>query len=153
MSDAGPVRPQKFLAIDYGHKRTGLAIGDDQMRMALPLDMWAGITTVQLVARVKELARQERISRIVMGYPYNMDGSVGPQAKLVDGIIAQLEAATGLPVTRMDERLTSAEAEGRLAGHFTRLQKRQRVDALAAAAILQDYLGTLPAQARAEGAE
>jgi len=130
----------RVLGIDYGTRRTGVAIADDGLRMAMPFQMYEGLPDAQLAAALAQLVRLEGVDTLVVGYPFNMDGTVGPQAKLTERFIVALEQATGLPVARVDERLSSHDSEGKLAGHFTRKQKRQRVDAIAAARILQDWL-------------
>ena len=130
----------RVLGIDYGSKRTGIAIADAELRMAMPFHMYEGLPDAQLAEAIAHLIHQEGIATVVVGFPFNMDGSVGPQAKLTERFIVVLEQATGLPVQRMDERLTSHDSEGKLAGNYTRKQKRQRVDAIAAARILQDWL-------------
>jgi putative holliday junction resolvase len=130
----------RVLGIDYGSKRTGLAIADVELRMAMPFTMYEGLGDAQLAEAIVQLVRKEEIQTLVVGYPFNMDGTVGPQAKVTERFIVMLEQATGLKIHRMDERLTSHDSEGKLAGNFTRKQKRQRVDAIAAARILQDWL-------------
>jgi putative Holliday junction resolvase len=130
----------RALGIDYGSKRTGIAIVDDELRMAVPFQMYEGLGDGPLAEAIAQLARNEGIDTLVVGYPFNMDGSVGPQAKITERFIMALQQATGLKVHRMDERLTSHDSEGKLAGNYTRKQKRQRVDAIAAARILQDWI-------------
>ncbi len=130
----------RVLGIDYGGKRTGVALGETQSRLATPLKLLENFSDDALVVEIGRLAKMEGVDLIVCGIPLNMDGSAGPQAQKVEKIILQVEQATGIAVARVDERLTSHEAESRLAGHFTRRQKRQRIDAVAAAGILQEYL-------------
>lgn len=137
----------RFLAIDLGDARTGLALGDDVTRTATP----AGLLEIPLRERGGEalmdaLARaiDDMLSRddeIVLGYPLNMDGSRGPRAALVDGFAQRLRGRTGRVVHLQDERLTSAEADWSLAGSgLTHGQKKKRRDQIAAARILEDFL-------------
>ncbi len=130
----------RVLGIDYGGKRTGVALGETQSRLATPLKLLENFSDAALVVEIGRLAKMEGVELIVCGIPLNMDGSAGPQAQKVEQFILQVEQATGIAVARVDERLTSHEAQARLAGHFTRRQKRQRIDAVAAAGILQEYL-------------
>lgn len=129
----------KAIAIDYGTKRTGIAIGDSATRLALPFEMFENLTDANLAVAIADLCRQEGVDQIVVGVPWNADGSISNQSKITERFILTLTQHTTIPVARIDEHLTSHDAEGKLAGHFTRLQKRQRVDALAAARILQDW--------------
>lgn len=130
----------RVLGIDYGDKRTGVALGETQARLATPLKLLENLSDAALAIEIGRLAKMEEVELIVFGIPLNMDGSAGPQAAKVDQFIQRVAQVTGIAIARVDERLTSHEAEGRLAGHFTRKQKRRRVDAVAAAGILQEYL-------------
>ncbi len=98
----------RVLGIDYGSKRTGVAIADDELRMAMPFTMYEGLGDAQLAEAITQLVKKEGIGVLVVGYPYNMDGSVGPQAKVTERFIILLEQATGLKIVRMDERLTES---------------------------------------------
>lgn len=137
---------QRILGIDYGSRRTGVALGDTETRLALPFEMFEGLPDPQLADALAQLVRREEIDRIIIGLPLNADGSVSSQSKITERFILRLIQAVGpqVPVHRASEYLSSHGAEGKLAGHFTRDQKRQRVDALAAAAILQDWLDAQP---------
>ena len=130
----------RLLGIDYGTRRTGVALADTETRLAAPFELFTGLTDRVLADRLCQLIRQENIGRIACGLPLNMDGTAGPQAARTEAFIRQLELRSGRDVQRVDERLSSAAAEWKLAGHFTRRQKRRRVDAVAAARILQDFL-------------
>ncbi len=137
------MQAKRILAVDLGDKRTGLAIGDTETRMAAPFERLENLPPEALAAAIAAIVAREQIDVLVCGVPLHADGSIGPRAKITEKFITLLEQASGKPVHRQDERLTSVDAEGRLAGHFTRKQKRQRVDALAAARILQDYLDAM----------
>lgn len=133
------------LGIDYGEKRVGLAYGDS-IGVAVPIPAITSGTTAEKIRKIADVVRQRRIDTLVIGYPYNMDGSVGFKAKEVDKFVGLIEAATGLVVHRIDERLTShqVESEMRAAGRKLRQARKLRsagdVDSRAAALILQDYL-------------
>lgn len=142
----------RVLAIDVGRRRLGLAISDPTRTLARPL------TTIVLSSRdsqdgvdrvVHELERiaaglaadADHIEVIVVGLPVRLDGSHSEQTAMVAEFVARLRARTEIPVTTEDERLTSREAEARLA--LTERDWRRRkanLDAAAAAVFLQDYL-------------
>ena len=130
----------RCLGIDYGTKRIGLASGDD-LGLASPLPALVDADSEKRWVALAEIIRQRRITDIVLGYPYNMDGTAGAKAKEVDAFAARLRGDFGLPVHFVDERLTSYEAE-------ESVPKRQRravrasglIDSRAAAIILQDFL-------------
>lgn len=132
----------RVLGVDYGLKRTGIAIGDTETRMALPFDMFENLSDPELARAIAKLAKEERVAALIIGLPLHADGAVSQQSKLTQKFITLLETelTPAIPLHRMSEHLTTHTSEGKLAGHFTRQQKRQRVDALAAAAILQDWL-------------
>ena len=134
----------RTLAIDYGAKRTGLAMSDQGGRFATPVDVLA--TDGSLINAIAALAKQEGVERIVVGLPMHMDGTAGSTLKQVLAFAAQVASATSLTPTFVDERLSSFEAEQQLIDHkraggkMTRKMKKERLDALAAAAFLQAFL-------------
>jgi putative Holliday junction resolvase len=136
----------RVIGIDYGGRRTGVAIGDTETHLALPFEMFDGLPDPQLAEALAQLARREGVDAIVIGLPLNADGSVSSQSKITERFIVRLIQTVGpqIPIHRVSEYLSTHGAEGKLAGHFTRDQKRQRVDALAAANILQDWLDAQP---------
>lgn len=134
----------RIIAVDYGSARTGIALGDSDTRLAMPFTMFDHLAEHELVVAINRLAVEEGAQTVVVGWPLNMDGSMSAQARKTEAFVARLAAVLTVPIVRMDERLTSFHAEAQLAGNFTRQQKRQRVDALAAARILQDYFDQLP---------
>ena len=132
----------RCLGIDYGEKRIGLAWGDE-LGVATPLDAATESTAEERMSRIASLIQQRKATDIIVGYPYNMDGSIGFKAKEVDAFISVLEERFGLPVHRIDERLTShmMESELGLSGRKEReMRKTGIVDSGAAALILQDWL-------------
>lgn len=128
----------RYLAIDLGQKRTGLAICDAGEKIASPLCLITDQTS--LIARVKKIAAEEEAGAIVIGLPLNMDGTEGAPVKNIRNFAARLEKEVNLPIHFQDERLTSFDAEQKLAGEFTRKKKKKRLDAIAAASILQAFL-------------
>lgn len=138
-----------FLAIDYGSRRIGLAHGDSELGIAMPVPAATEPDFEQRVAHIGREIRERRIGTLVVGYPVNMDGSHGFKTKEVDEFIALLESRFGLPVERADETLSSYEAESEISakrkgGRDARSRKKFRrtgeIDSRAAAVFLQDFL-------------
>lgn len=129
----------RYLAIDYGEKRTGLAVCDAGETIATPLAVIHG--QKELLKKIEDIVRKETIQAIVLGLPLNMDDSEGPQTKFVLKFAEQLKQHLDIPIHFQDERLSSFSAEEKLApADFTRGKKRKRLDAVAAAAILEAFL-------------
>jgi putative holliday junction resolvase len=136
----------RVLAIDVGARRIGLAISDPSQTLARPLATIAVKSAAEGVARVADeigrLGRDEDgLAAIVVGLPVRLDGTPNEQTPRVAAFIDALRARIRLPIVTADERLTSREAESRLAVHERDWRARKaRLDAAAAAIILQDYL-------------
>ncbi len=129
----------RYLAIDYGAKRTGLAICDAAETIASPLKTIHSQTT--LLSQIVEIVDAEHIEAVVLGLPLNMDGSESAQTRLVRKFSRQLEVVLHVPVLLQDERLSSYGAEERLApANLTKGKMRDRIDAVAAAEILEAFL-------------
>jgi putative Holliday junction resolvase len=140
----------RVLGIDVGERRIGLAISDPSGTLARPLSTLTVGGPDDAVARVAaEIARlaadEDGLAAIVVGAPSRLDGTPTPQARSVDAFVDALRARTALPIAREDERLSSREAESRLAV-FERdwRRRKEKLDAAAAAVILQDYLDRRP---------
>lgn len=130
----------RCLGIDYGTKRVGLAHGDE-IGVATPLPALIDADEAARWRKLGELIRARRITDLVLGYPYNMDGSVGFKAKEVDAFAARLREEFKLPVHLIDETLTSSEAESSIAKKDRRsVRDSGLVDSRAACLILQDFL-------------
>ena len=128
----------RYLAIDYGNKRTGLAICDPEETIASPLTV---IETKQLLEKLPPIIKFEAVDAIVIGLPLNMDDSTGPQAKLTLKFAEQLRKNIDLPIHFQDERLTSFAADEKLApAELTTKKKKKLRDAIAAAEILNAFL-------------
>ena len=131
----------RIMAIDYGDAHTGIAISD-------PTGFLAGFTTTidayqpgGVVQRITELVSQHGAEELVLGYPKNMDGTLGPRAEKAEAMAALLKEATGLPVVLWDERRTTIDAHQILMTGGKNAKKRKKVvDAVAASLILEGYL-------------
>ena len=131
----------RYLAVDLGAKRTGIAAGDDVTRLVQPVEVLQVPRGPALMAALAKAVDRHGPDALVLGIPINMDGTEGAAAKDVRAFAAELAACTGLPVHLQDERLTSFEADARMAqSGRTHKQKKELRDALAAAAILEDWL-------------
>jgi putative Holliday junction resolvase len=140
------------LAIDYGQKRLGLALSDEQRMASRPFATWTRTNRRRDLARLRELARQHAVRRIVVGLPLHIDGTASEMSEEAKGFAARVEKALGVPVEMMDERLSTWEAKQVLgANEFTASSSRGRTqhagrkrrmtfDDIAAAVILRDYL-------------
>jgi putative Holliday junction resolvase len=130
----------RCLGIDYGERRIGLSYGDD-LGVATPLPAVTADDRIDRLEEVGSVVKDRRVTDLVIGYPLNMDGSVGFKAREVDTFIRDLSERTGLPVHRVDERLTTQVARAHLPkGRDDEMRRSGRVDSMAAAVILQDFL-------------
>jgi putative Holliday junction resolvase len=144
--------PSRFLGIDLGERRIGVALGEVATHSATPLATLSRARTVDEDARVvARLAAEQRADGLVVGLPLNSDGSEGPQAATTREWAAAVAVATGLPLRFRNEHLSSVRAEQRIGGpargkgggppsSAQRNAYRARVDREAAALILQDDL-------------
>lgn len=140
----------RLLGIDFGRKRLGLALSDAGGQLARPWKTVAAggslAASAQMVAALltqfaAEHLGEEKIDAIVIGLPRRLNGEDNAQTQPAKLFADQVASVTGVPVHLQDERLTSVEAESRLAEHERdwKVRKKQ-LDAAAAAIILQDYL-------------
>lgn len=136
----------RTLAIDYGTKRIGLAMSDEGGKFASPLEVLQVSSPELAVAPILKLIAAEGVERIVAGLPLNMDDSFGPSAAQASTWAKALADQAQKPLIFVDERLSSFSAEqhfidrSRAGGKLTRGQKKQRLDAYAAADFLQAFL-------------
>lgn len=141
----------RIVALDLGTRRIGVAISDATRTLARPVGVLPSAAlderAVRLVAdEIARLGREEDgVSALVIGLPRRLDGSPTTLTSQVEAFAEQVRAATGMPVVLQDERLTSVEAESRLALREKDWRvRKQRLDAAAAAVLLQDYLDHRP---------
>jgi putative Holliday junction resolvase len=143
-----------ILGIDYGRARIGLAIADEETRLARPLGTLTRVNRNEDMRRLREVVSEHRVKQIVVGLPLRLDGTRGEMAEEAQRFGRRVRKQIGVPVEMVDERLTSWEAERLLeeqtgralhpakTGYPTgkRASPRPSIDALAAAVILQEYL-------------
>jgi putative Holliday junction resolvase len=131
----------RYLAIDLGDKRTGIASGDDETGFIAPLEVLETPRGPLLLDAVIMAISKHAPQAIVLGLPLNMDGTEGPATKIVREFGSAIAARCSLPIHYQDERLTSHAAEQHLnQSRRTHKQKKELRDALAAVEILRDYL-------------
>jgi putative Holliday junction resolvase len=131
----------RILGIDHGTKRIGLAISDELGIIAQPLEFVPAEPFDKFLARLKEIIREKEVELLLVGMPRNMDGSYGPAALKVQEFTAVLGDTVGIPIKLWDERLTSAQANRFLIqANVRRDQRKEKVDKMAAAILLQSYL-------------
>ena len=129
----------RYLGVDHGTKRTGLAICDPSETIVSPLAVVDNSKAV--IDKIRHIVESERVEAVVVGLPLNMDGSEGGQAKLVRQFAEQLKKAVDKPLYFQDERLSSYGAAEKIApAELTLKKQRQRLDAIAAAEILRGFL-------------
>ena len=144
----------RIMGLDYGSRTVGVAVCD-------PLGITAQtVETItrrdenklrQTLARIETLAAEYGVERIVLGYPKNMNNTLGDRAKKSEELKAALEHRTGLPVVLWDERLTTVAAERVLMESGVRREHRKKsVDQIAAAMILQGYLDRMAMEKKDE---
>ncbi|MDR2812220.1 MAG: Holliday junction resolvase RuvX [Puniceicoccales bacterium] len=131
-----------YLGIDYGTKRLGLSVGDGELKIAVPIEAIRVTTWENVGRKIAEIVKFRQIHKIIVGYPINMNGTVGAKAKEVDCFIRLLERFVAIPMERMDERLTSenvGDLRKRSGRNRQNLRKSGAIDSAAAVLILQDY--------------
>jgi putative Holliday junction resolvase len=132
------------LGVDYGSKRWGISYADE-LGIATPIEAIIDVSEASRWLALEKVIRERKIEQVVVGMPYNMDGSVGFKAKEVESFIAILKSKLeNLEISTVDERLTSVSASE---GWSSKKQRQERgngkLDSRAASLILQDYLDQL----------
>lgn len=140
----------KYLCLDVGDRRVGVAFGDSDLRIATPVDVFTRISIQQDARTIADLARNYDATQFVIGLPRNMNGSQGAQAESVIEYAEEISHAIQMPVTFWDERLTTIEATRRTQETQDDTRKprsvrrgkkvKRTLDAIAASVILQDFL-------------
>jgi putative Holliday junction resolvase len=131
----------RILALDHGTVRIGVALSDEMKMIASPQENLAAEPFADLLAALKKLIAEKEVELIVLGLPRNMNGTYGEAADRVRAFAAKLQAELKVPLRLWDERLTSAQANRYLIEAGTRReQRKEKVDGMAAAILLQSYL-------------
>jgi len=130
----------KVLAVDFGSRRIGLAVGNSETRLATPLGQVAAANRQVVLDEIIKRVGEFEVERLVVGYPLNMDGSRGPACAAVDRFVGFLRKRLDLPIDLVDEKLSSFAAEELAKEIETDFRKRKSfLDSMAAQVILQNY--------------
>ena len=137
MTEAGT----RVMALDLGERRIGVAVSDPTRMLARSLCVLERRSRAEDFAAIAELVREHQVGLVIVGLPRSLDGMMGPQARRVQRYANALAEVLSVPLILWDERLSTSSAEQLMieAGRPAR-KRRQRIDAVAAAVILQDYL-------------
>ena len=132
----------RLMGLDLGEARIGVALTDELGTVAMPLLTIERTNRREVMDRILALVAEHRVAAVVVGVPYQMDGSTDPQAEKALNFARRLERRLeGVPVITWDERLTTRQAErALLEGGVSRRDRREVVDQLAATLILNSYL-------------
>ena len=134
----------RWMGLDFGSKTVGVAVSDPLGLTAQPVEIVRRKSENRLrqtLARIEELIREYRVTELVLGFPKNMNNTLGERAAKSLEFKEMLERRTGLPVVMWDERLTTVEANrAMIEGKVRREERGRYVDAIAAVLILQGYL-------------
>ena len=134
----------RIMAIDYGDARTGVAVSDESLTLAGDAWVIQSRRMLDVTQAIVDEAAVRNVSRIVVGYPKNMDGSIGPRAEKCSQLAELLRSRCDIEVLLWDERMTTISAQRVLTdvGKFGKKRKKS-IDAVAASLILESYLGSL----------
>lgn len=137
----------RIMGLDYGDKTVGVAVSDERLLIAQPVETIKRERANKLrqtYARIETIIKEYHIEKIVIGLPLNMDGTEGVRCIKTREFANELERRTGIEVTFQDERLTTVAADSVLSMGGVRKEKRKEyIDKIAASMILQGYLDSL----------
>jgi len=134
----------RILGIDYGHRRLGIAVSDDEKILASPLPVYSRCNLDVDLAFLLGIVKENEVERVVVGLPRNMNGSIGKMAKEALSFAWKLRRKINIPISTFDERMTSVEAERVLVEtNLSRKRRKGLRDSMAAVLILQGYLDRL----------
>ena len=134
----------RILALDHGSRRIGVAVSDELGIIAQPLEYVPAEPFAACMDRLQQLLGEMEVGLVLVGLPRNMDGSYGRAAQAVEEFVAALRSQISVPIKTWDERLTSVQANRLLIqGNVRREKRKEKVDKMAAAILLQSYLDGL----------
>lgn len=134
----------RILALDHGTVRIGVAVSDELKMLAHPVEHIPADPFPDFLERLKGLIREKEVELVVVGMPRNMDGSYGEAAAKVRAFVTVLRETVQVPIRTWDERLTTVQAQrGMRQGGRKGGDARDRIDAAAAAVLLQGYLDSI----------
>ena len=131
----------RYLGIDYGTKRVGLAISDETGQIAFPLCVLDNSGQRRVAGEINRIAGERQVGALVLGLPLNLDGSKGLAAENVEHFADILKQYVTIPLAFWDERLSTRIAErAMIEGGLSRMRRKQSIDQATAQIILQSYL-------------
>ena len=131
----------RLMGLDIGEKRIGVALSDPEHILARGLRVVRRRSRKADMALMASLVEEHEVDKIIVGHPLRLDGRAGEQARRIESYAADLGAALGIPVVLWDESYSTRRArEAMIEAGRRRKERRQRLDAVAAAVILQDYM-------------
>ena len=134
----------RLMALDIGDRRIGVALSDPGRTLSRGLQVIQRRSIEADMALIASLVSEHEVERIIVGHPLRLDGSVGEQARRVEEYAGELEEAVGVPVVFWDESYSTERArQVMIEAGRKRADRKKRLDAVAAAVILQDYLDSL----------
>lgn len=134
----------RLLGLDVGDKTIGVALSDDSRRIATPMETIMRNKFIKDTQALQRIIEEQNIGGLVIGYPVNMDGSLGPRAQSTRTFVSNLGKTIGLPMLLWDERMTTMAAErAMLEADLSRQKRAQKVDKLAAGYMLQGFLDSI----------
>ena len=137
----GPDEKGRYLALDFGQSRIGVAVSDDLGILAHPRPFLPAKPPHRALRLIQSLAEENQVERILIGLPLNMDGSEGLSARRARKFAGEVEKTTRKQVTLVDERLTTVAAQALLhAAGRTEKDSRAHIDSASAALLLQTWL-------------
>lgn len=144
----------RIMAIDYGDARTGVALSDPTGFLAGQTFLIKSRKEDVVLEELAALAQKQGAEELVMGYPRNMDGTLGPRAEKYAAFAERLKERTGLPLTLWDERRTTVDAHRILGAQGVRAKNRKdKIDSVAATLILEGFLDRKRLQAQRQKEE
>ena len=134
---------KRIMCLDYGDVRIGIAFSDLLQTIASPYETYTRKNLDEDIGYFEKLAKQQVVEKIIIGLPYNMDGTVGERILVTKEFGTMLSQKLGLPVEYVDERLSSVEAEDILKeAKIPAIKRKGMIDKIAASIILQTYLNS-----------
>ncbi|PZE19477.1 Holliday junction resolvase RuvX [Paenibacillus xerothermodurans] len=131
----------RLMGLDYGDKTIGISVSDELGWTAQGVEVIRRTTSERDVSRIRELIQQYDVKELVVGLPKNMNNTIGPRGEICIAFAQSLQETLGMPVHLWDERLTTASAQRTLiAADVSRKKRKQVIDKMAAALILQGYM-------------
>lgn len=126
----------KYLGLDYGQARVGMALADDETKVAVAKGILEGFTQNKLIEKIKAIVNLEKIDRVIVGLPLNMSGEATAMTEEVKLFVEKLRGHLTVPVQAVDERLTSQMADNLLKD----VKGEKKQDQVAAQIILQNFI-------------